>query len=415
MTTRDLQCDVLIVGGGLVGSTLALALARTPLRTVLVEERDPERLEQPSFDARATALANGSQRILQGLCLWDRLAEEAEAIRSIHISERGRFGVARIRAQDEGVAALGYLLENRVLGHAIWDALGGASNFTCLAPAKLRALSMEKDCARAQIHGADASVRVTARLIVAADGARSEIRDVLGIGSREDRYAQQAVVLNCATQIHHAGCAFERFTPSGPLAFLPLRDSRVAVVWTVSEEQAASRLGLGDDEFTEELQEAFGYRLGRITRVGARAAYPLSRVTSVAVVANRAALVGNAAVSLHPVAGQGFNLALRDIATLAEMLSDARRGDDGADPGDGAVLTRYGDRRAQDHKRVAAFTHGLIRLFGYESALLAVTRGVGLLAFDMMPGAKSLLARQTMGLSGRLPRLARGLPLVPPA
>ena len=409
-----LEADVLIVGGGLAGSTLAHALTLTPLTTVLVEARDPSQLEQPSFDGRATALANGSQRILASLGLWEEVAADAEPIRSIHVSECGRFGAARIHAEEEGVAALGYTLENRILGGALWRALDAADGFTCLAPAKLSSLAVGADRVEADVTTAQERLSIVAKVVVAADGTNSQVRRELAIATREDPYEQQALILNCATEIPHAGRAFERFTPDGPLAFLPLSADRVAVVWTLSHQEASRVAALADDVFRRELQGAFGYRLGRITRTGSRAAYPLARLRSAAVIGSRAVLIGSAAVNLHPVAGQGFNLALRDVASLAEIFTERFDGHTVADdPGSADVLDRYQRWRDQDQKRVAALTHGLIRLFGYGALPLAASRGIGLMAFDLVPGAKAALARQTMGLSGRLSRLARGLPLMP--
>ncbi len=414
MAHDNLEADVLIVGGGLAGSTLAHALALTPLTTVLVEARDPSQLEQPSFDGRATALANGSQRILASLGLWEEVAADAEPIRAIHISECGRFGAARIHAQDEGVAALGYTLENRILGGALWRALDTADGFTCLAPAKLSSLTVGGDRVEADVTTAQERLSIVAKVVVAADGANSQVRRELAIATHEDLYEQQALILNCATEIPHAGRAFERFTRDGALAFLPLSADRVAVVWTLSHQEAGRVAALEDEAFRRELQAAFGYRLGRITRTGSRAAYPLARLRSAAVIGSRAVLIGSAAVNLHPVAGQGFNLALRDVASLAEIFTERLAGQTVADdPGSAEVLDRYRRWREQDQNRVAALTHGLIRLFGYGALPLAASRGLGLMAFDLVPGAKAALARQTMGLSGRLSRLARGLPLMP--
>ena len=409
-----LEADVLIVGGGLAGSTLAHALALTPLTTLLVEARDPSQLEQPSFDGRATALANGSQRILASLGLWEKVAADAEPIRSIHISECGRFGAARLNAQEEGVAALGYTLENRILGAALWRALDAADGFTCLAPAKLSALTVGDDRVEAEVTTASERLSIVAKVVVAADGANSQVRRELAIATYEDSYEQQALILNCATEIPHAGRAFERFTQDGAVAFLPLSADRVAVVWTLSHQEASRVAALEDEAFRRELQAAFGYRLGRITRTGSRVAYPLARLRSAAVIGSRAVLIGSAAVNLHPIAGQGFNLALRDVASLAESFTERLDGQRMADdPGSADVLDRYHRWRERDQKRVAALTHGLIRLFGYGTWPLAASRGMGLMAFDLVPGAKAALARQTMGLAGRLPRLARGLPLMP--
>ena len=409
-----LEADVLIVGGGLAGSTLAHALALTPLTTVLVEARDPSQLEQPSFDGRATALANGSQRILASLGLWEKVAADAEPIRSIHISECGRFGAARLNAQEEGVAALGYTLENRILGAALWRALDAADGFTCLAPAKLSSLTVGDDRVEAEVATASERLSIVAKVVVAADGANSQVRRELAIATYEDSYEQQALILNCATEIPHAGRAFERFTQDGAVAFLPLSADRVAVVWTLSHQEASRVAALEDEAFRRELQAVFGYRLGRITRTGSRVAYPLARLRSAAVIGSRAVLIGSAAVNLHPIAGQGFNLALRDVASLAESFTERLDGQRMADdPGSAEVLDRYQRWRERDQKRVAALTHGLIRLFGYGTWPLAASRGMGLMAFDLVPGAKAALARQTMGLSGRLSRLARGLPLMP--
>jgi 2-octaprenyl-6-methoxyphenol hydroxylase len=414
VSTDELECDVLIAGGGLVGSTLALALSRIPLRTVVVEARDPGKLEQPSFDARVTALASGSVRILQALGLWEgSLRAGAEPIRCIHISERGRFGACRITASQEGVAALGYTVENRLLGQQLWSRLDSAPEVGCLAPAVLRSASEGRGAISAAVEAGRRRIDIRARLLVAADGARSPIRRAFGIAVEEDRYLQQALIVNCATEEPHRGRAFERFTDGGPLAVLPLCEDRVAVVWTMDEDAAARALALNESDFRRELQEAFGYRLGRILRTGARLGYPLARTRSAAVHAGRAVLVGNAALSLHPVAGQGFNLALRDVASLAEVLSDeARRAGARADVGAPALLRRYAVWRERDQRAVAMFTHGLIRLFSQPMPVVAAGRGLGLAGFDLLPAAKSQLARRMMGLAGRRqPRLARGLPL----
>ena len=408
-----LDCEVLIVGGGLVGSTLAHALAQIPVATVLVEERDPGRLEEPGFDDRSTALAGGSQRILDGLGLWGGVAGEAEPITGIHISERGRFGASRILASREGVPALGYTVENRVLTGAVWPKIRAAEAVTCLAPARLEDFKVDASGVTASVSTGGSSRTIRARLLVAADGARSRVRSALGIGVREDDYGQKGVILNCETEIPHKGRAFERFTPNGPLAMLPLGRGRMAVVWTLPLDEGERVGALDDEPFRDALQRAFGFRLGRIRQVGVRSAWPLHRVRAKSLTASRAVLVGNAAFSLHPVAGQGFNLALRDIAALAEAICDARRADADADPGAAALLERYCDWRAPDQRRIAEFTHGLMRLFTIDAAPLAVSRGLGLMAFDLLPGAKGWLARQAMGLGGRVSRLARGLRLTP--
>jgi 2-octaprenyl-6-methoxyphenol hydroxylase len=317
------DCDVLIVGGGAVGSALACAFAELPLDIVLVETQQVALLEQPSFDTRITALANGSQQILAGLGLWGPLRGYTEAIRSIHISERGRFGAARIEAAAEHVPALGYTVENHALGCVLWGRLQRAPRLVTLAPAKVTALTVsEQDVTATTEQDGEAST-VRAKLVVAADGARSGVRAALGLGAALHDYEQRAVIFNCSAEAPLAGRAFERFTPQGPIALLPLTGGRAAVIWTLPTAVAERVAALPVEEFRAEFQAAFGYRLGRFTRVGERHLHTLMRVASGAVHAQRAVLIGDAALRLHPVAGQGFNLALRDVATLAEVVADA--------------------------------------------------------------------------------------------
>ena len=409
------DCDILIAGGGAVGSALACALADLPLRVVLVEALKPQLLAQPSFDARVTALANGSQQILAGLELWPELKGHTEAIRSIHISERGRFGAARIEARDEQVPALGYTLENQTLGRVLWERLQRAPRLTVLAPAKVAALAVEPDFAAVTVERGGGAETVRAKLVVAADGARSAVRSALGVETVEHDYGQRAVIFNLSTEVPLEGRAFERFTPRGPIALLPLTGGRAAVIWTLPEGDAERIAALPAEGFRAELQTAFGQRVGRFTRIGERHLYTLTRVASGAIHGERAVLIGDAALRLHPVAGQGFNLALRDVATLAEVIADGTRAagvaGEPADAGAPELLERYAAWRTGDRQRVSSFTHGLIQLFGDAAPGLGLGRGLGLMAFDLLPGAKTLLARRTMGKTGRLPRLARGLRL----
>ena len=244
---------------------------------------------------------------------------------------------------------------------------------------------------------------------MAADGDKSFIRQLLDIPTEREEYGQSAVIANVTPSKNHQGIAYERFTDSGPLALLPLSENRCSLVWTVRSEQADEVMALSDEAFLAQLQSRFGFRLGRFEHVGRRQVYPLALVQAKEHVVNRVALIGNAAHALHPVAGQGFNLGIRDIAVLAQVVVDAAQA--GKDFGHLEVLREYETWRARDHKEVITFTDALARLFANNSPPLACARNVGLLALDMLPAAKSMLARRTMGLAGRQPRLTRQMAL----
>jgi 2-octaprenyl-6-methoxyphenol hydroxylase len=256
------------------------------------------------------------------------------------------------------------------------------------------------------LRGASGAERLEARLVVAADGADSSVRRAAGIEARIKEYHQVAVVANVAADRPHDGTAFERFAPSGPIALLPLHDGSYTAVWARAPSLAEQALGLGEHEFLAELQRHFGWRAGRLVRAGRRASYSLRLSRAASAVRSRAVLIGNAAQALHPVAGQGFNLGLRDAAHLAELLAGVK-----GDAGAADVLARFAAQRAADRRGVVGFTDGLVRLFGDARPPVRVARNLGLLMFDLMPPAKSALARVSTGFGGRIPRLARGLPL----
>jgi 2-octaprenyl-6-methoxyphenol hydroxylase len=412
MTVHEsrVDCDVAIAGGGLVGASLALALAPLGLKVALVEAVAPGGGDHPSFDERTTALANGSARIFRSLGVWRHMEREATPIRRIHVSDQGRFGVARIDAAEQGLEALGYVLPNRVMGAALWQDLGTVRGIQVIAPARVLGSELAGDVRVLALEHSGTQQELRARLVVAADGTRSLIREQAGIAADHWPYAQTAIISTITTQRFHDYVAYERFTADGPIAVLPLSDGRCGIVWTRPPEDAARLLALPDDAFLAELQAAFGFRLGRLLRVGVRSAYELALSRSERHVAERLAIVGNAAQGLHPIAGQGFNLGLRDAASLAEVLADARA-DGVADVGVAGPLKAYADWRAEDRRRIVAFTDGLVRLFGSPLGVLRGLRSVGLLAFDAFPPAKSAMARLSVGAAGRIPRLARGVPL----
>ena len=400
------QWDVVIVGGGMVGASFALALRATKLRTLLIEGVPPDSASQPSFDERTTALGNGSRQIFDSLGVWQAMEPEASPIRSIHVSDAGRFGVARLDAREQGVPAFGYVVPNRTIGRVLWQALRDSANVTLAVPAQVKSATLQEEAVELEVHSNGSTETIRASVAVAADGAGSVLRAGAGIDADIEDYDQVAIVVNATTDKPNTGEAYERFTPSGPLAVLPTAGGGYTVVWAVRPERAQALTALDDEAFAAELLSAFGWRVGRWTRVGRRNTYPLVLSRAAETVAGRVVLIGNAAQALHPVAGQGFNLGLRDAATLAEMLAGAAAAPDFAE-----LLARFADWRAEDRKGVTRFTDGLVKLFGSDLPGAGLVRNFGLLLFDMSPAAKRALSRVSWGFAGRMPRLARGLPL----
>lgn len=407
------QFDIVIAGGGMIGSSLALALAPLGLRVAIVEAVGRDRAGQPSFDDRSTALSRSTRRMFEAMGIWPDVAAASAPIRHIHVSDRGRFGFAHIDAEQQGVDALGHVVINRVLGNVLASRLEGVAGLEIIRPASIVEVTVETDAAFAVVR-TDAGDEFTleASLLVAADGARSQVREQLGIGARFIDYGQRAVIGNLRSGKPIGDTAYERFTPQGPLAMLPIEGGRTAFVWTVADEDAARITALHDEAFLDALQEAFGYRLGKLSKVGTRSVYPLSLTKALRLTATRSVLVGNAAHGLHPVAAQGFNLGMRDVAALCDCIADAAAAGDAAhDLGAGKLLERYAEWRRRDQGRLVRLTDGIVRLFGSERATVGFARDAGLLAFDLVPGVRDVFARQMMGLTGRLPRLSRGVPI----
>ena len=401
--------DILISGGGLVGASLACALGGRGLRIGLIEAVPFGDSSQPSYDDRAIALAQGTQRIFTGMGWWDALAPRVTPIHQIHVSDRGRFGFTRLDRAEEGVPALGYVALARDMGAVLAEQLQRLDDVELICPARVSCVDIETDNAVVSVQSDAGELTLQARLVVAADGAQSTLRELFDIPTTEWDYRQSAVITNITPERPHGQIAYERFTDTGPLALLPMSEQRCSVVWTLHASQVDEVMALDDAAFLARLQDRFGHRLGILQRVGKRVAYPLRLVRARQSVRPRLALIGNAAHTLHPIAGQGFNLGLRDVAALAEVVLDAQHA--GEDIGADAVLQRYADWRQQDHRRVIAFTDGLTRLFTNPLPPIALARNLGLLALDLCPPAKRLFARLTMGRAGKLPRLARGLPL----
>jgi len=398
------SCDVLIVGGGLVGASLACALRGSAHRVELIEAHPLDDASQPCYDDRTVALSWGSRAILEGLGLWPQLDGRVEPISTIHISDRGHFGATRLRHDEEGVEALGYVAENRVLGEVLYRELQQQRGLVVHCPATLRSLDLQPQQVTASIEQNGIESTISARLLVAADGVASQVRELLHIGAAVQDYGQSAVVANVTPGIPHGGIAYERFTDTGPLAMLPMTGNRCALVWTVPTAQARELAALDDAAFLEQLQQRFGFRLGVLKKAGRRQLYPLTLTESTQLVRGRAVIVGNAAHTIHPVAGQGFNLALRDIAMLAELIHAA------GDPGAASLLHSYTEAREQDARRVYRFTDTLVKLFSNSNGPLGHARAAGLVAVGLVPELRHWLAQQSMGLSGRQSRLGRRLP-----
>lgn len=432
----DNHFDLIIIGGGLAGASLACALKHVRLDTALniavIEAHQLNTDSQPSYDDRTVALSYGSRCIFDSMGLWSSLEPVAEAIDTIHISDRGHFGVTRLTKEQEGVEALGYVLENRSIGQRLYAAIkdGGSeedssenssvhksdaqkenmvSNISLFCPAELTALKQDDKQVSIDILIDGQSKSLTGKLLVAADGNNSQVLQLLNIGSSRKNYHQVALITNITPGNKHNNVAYERFTDTGPLAFLPMTENRCSVVWTLSPEQAEYLYALDETDFLQQLQQRFGYRLGQLKKVGKRHIYPLFLQSASQMVHGRVAVIGNAAHSVHPVAGQGFNLALRDIALLSELIVETRRTSD--DIGQQAMLQHYASLREQDIKNVYRFTDALVKTFSNAITPLAHLRSLSLFMVDVLPDIKHQLATQSMGLNGRLTRLNRGLRL----
>ncbi|HEY9036724.1 MAG TPA: 2-octaprenyl-6-methoxyphenyl hydroxylase [Pseudomonadales bacterium] len=400
------DADIVIAGGGMVGGTLAALIAAAcgdNAPRIRVIEPHPfdaaKHNDNPSFDQRSTALALSAVHVLERAKLWQAVHERACVIDSIHVSDRGHFGSMLMQAKEDNLPALGYVVENRHLGHAI---MMGQAQFPAVQwqTGRVTAAKVGSDCVTLQVDEAS----LTARLLIVADGARSALREQLGIRVDHTDYAQRAIIANIATEQSHQGRAFERFTDQGPLAMLPLPDAegwhRSALVWTLPPQEAEATLALPEEQFLARLQERFGYRLGKLLKVGERASYPLSRSHACEQVRPRMALVGNAAHALHPVAGQGFNLALRDIAVLSDCIARAWQA---GDPGSLNALQQYLDAQLADQQRTADFSEGITRVFTARNPLASRLRGLGLLALDVLPALKKTFVRETTGIGKHHP------------
>jgi len=410
--TQETDYDIIIAGGGMIGTSLGLALAPLQLRVAVVEAVARGAAQQPSFDERSTALSRSSQRTFEAMGLWSEIVAASTPIKNIHVSDKGHFGFSHIDASEQKVEALGYVVINRVLGEVLQSSLTSVDGLDLLCPARISEVACSDEEVTTTIEESGGRRTLTCKLLVAADGANSSVRDMIGISASRVDYEQVAVIGNVLPDKVPDNRAYERFTDTGPIAMLPIADDRAAFVWMLSPANAEDLLALSDKEFTDRLQDTFGYRLGRFSKVGKRAAYPLALTRANGLIAKRSLVIGNAAHGLHPVAAQGFNLGMRDVAALCECIANARDEQEKTfDCGSAAILENYAEWRRSDQQKLVRFTDGIVRLFGDQRPPVRVLRNLGMLGFDMIPGVRNAFAKHTMGLAGRLPRLSRGVPL----
>jgi 2-octaprenyl-6-methoxyphenol hydroxylase len=400
----DADVELLVVGGGLNGLLLAVACAGAGLATALVDRDDPAAMQDALFDGRCSALAYGSQQVFAALGLWQAIAAEAQPILEIRVADDDSPLFLHYDHRElQPANPLGWIVENQVLRRALFARATALSALLLRAPATVVAVARSPEGAVATLAQ---SGRIGARLVAAADGKPSPLRNAAGIGVVEWRYPQTGIVATVAHERPHRGVAVEHFLPAGPFAILPLTGNRSSIVWTERAELAPRLLALPEAAFADELRARFGDFLGAVAPVGPRWSYPLSLLQAERYVAPRLALVGEAAHVIHPIAGQGLNIGIRDVAALAELVIDHRRL--GLDIGDQTVLVEYERWRRFDATALAGVTDGLNRLFSNAVAPVRLVRDLGLAAVHRLPPLKRLLMRDAMGVTGDLPRLVRG-------
>ncbi|WP_423732190.1 2-octaprenyl-6-methoxyphenyl hydroxylase [Hafnia paralvei] len=386
---------MIIVGGGMAGATLALAvsaLSAGRIQVEVVEAVSPDSRQHPGFDARAIALAYGTCQQLERIGVWQALKACATPIERVHVSDQGHAGFVGLDALDYQIPYLGQVVELHQAGSRLFQLLEKAPGVTLHCPAKVVGVERQKDSARIAL---DNGSHLTGELLVAADGSSSALAQHCNVDWRSEDYGQIAVIANVTTALPHQGKAFERFTRNGPLAMLPMSEGRCSLVWCHSADQQDNVDSWSDSEFLRQLQTAFGWRLGAMVKAGKRHSYPLRLTLAQQHISHRLALVGNAAQTLHPIAGQGFNLGLRDVISLAETVVQAEQ--QGHDIGSYQVLSQYQQRREPDQQATIGVTDGLIHLFANRLAPLVVGRNLGLMAMELVPSLRETLARRTLG------------------
>ena len=403
MARKSLEADVLIAGGGLVGGTLACALAEGGFTVAVVDAQDPREGLDAAFDGRASAIALSSKRVFDGLGLWPLMEAETAPINEIRVSDGDSLFFLHYDREDVGAEAFGYMVENRTNRKALAKRFKDFKNLILLAPSRIAELTRNPGDVLAVL---DDGSEVRAKLIVGAEGRRSPTREAAGIKVTNWSYKQTGIVCTVAHELSHDNVAHEHFLPAGPFAILPLPNNRSSIVWTERDDRVSAIMALEDEAFLAELKKRFGDFLGELEVVGPRWAYPLSLQYAERAHDHRLVLAGDASHGMHPIAGQGLNMGLRDVAVLAEVLTDGRRL--GLDPGDGLLLQSYERWRGFDNTLMLAMTDALNRLFSNDIEPVRIARDLGLAAVNKLPPLKRVFMQHAMGTVGELPRLMRG-------
>ena len=396
--------DVVVVGGGLVGASLAIALEDSGLDVAMVEAA-PAAAMPAVFDERNLSFAEATVNALTALGVMQRLRAPTGAITRIHASRRGDFGRVLLEAADYGRAAFGQVVVARDFGEALESRLADVGGLARHRATRFTGFAPDEDGHRVLEFAGDGPARLRARLVVAADGAASGVRDALGITASRHDYGQMLMVARLRAARAPDGTAYERLGDDGPTALLPRGDRAWGLVHGVAAADADAVRALDDAGFLARVQDAFGWRIGRLLAVGPRSTYPAVAVRADATVAERAVLVGNAAQSIHPVGAQGFNLGLRDAMTLAELLAACAR--EGGDPGDPELLAAHAGRRREDRSRTLDFSHGLARFTANPEHGASLLRSAGLVALAALPGLQASLVGGAMGYRGDVPAACR--------
>ncbi len=392
-----MQADLIIVGGGPVGLCAALALQRSDRSVVVLEAMEQPEMQVDGLNARSIALSGSTVQIFKAIGIWDQLQSHAAPMRHVHVSTKGQYGVTRLHADEVGVDALGYVVESYHLSACLLQAAKACDAISIEYGATVNSLSQSEDRVDIDFTQADQTLELSGELCLIADGARSKLRASIGIDVDQVDYGQSLIICNAEVSKPQAGTAFERFTDQGPLAMLPLGAERYACVWTMSPENAESRMALESNDFVNELQDCFGMRLGYINRVGDRFSIPLYRTSTQKLTAGRCLMLGNAANALHPVAGQSYNLSIRDIAVLQNLMANNIDFRDREQVNE--LMQAFSKDREREQKQVIRYSDTLVSLFSNNLSPIKQGRGIGLAALDLFNPLKTHLAFLGMGLA----------------